>query len=556
MDRNVETPPEAGERRRMQRALRESEARLRTVLTSVPTVLFALDRDGVFTFSEGRALEVLGLRPGEVVGRSVYEIYGAIPQVLDDVRRALDGEDVTSMVEVRGHVFETRYSALRDDEGAVTGAVGAALDVTERRAAEEALQARHRQAARFQAALLELARADEEELDAALRRIVRGDAAVMEAERVSAWFFSPDGEELVCRTLYTRADGFHEGGPTLRAAELPEYFATLRERRVIAAGDAVHDPATHEFAEAYLVPLGIAAMLDVPVWRNGRMVGVVCQGHLGGAREWTLEEQEFATSVADMVSLALESAERKRAEAAARGSEARKAAVVEAALDCIVTMDVTGRIMEFNPSAERVFGCPAAEAVGRMLDDLIIPPRLRRRHRRGVARHLTSGRILGRRIETWAVRADGSEFPVELTITRIPTGGDPLFTGFLRDITGRRRAEEALRSAEREAQRMAERMRAVAGAAAGVIGARSREALRDVLEEACRRVLPFDAFFIMAYDAEADAFVGFGGNDAGVYSPPNVVPAAGTPAERAVRERRSVLALHADDPAHRGAELT
>lgn len=103
---------------------------------------------------------------------------------------------------------------------------------------------------------------------------------------------------------------------------------------------------------------------------------------------------------------------------------------------------------------------------------------------------------------------------------------------------------------------MAERMRAVAAAAAGVIGARSREALRRVLEEACRRVISFDAFFLMGYDAQAHAFFGFGGHDAGLPSPPNVVPAAGTPGARVVRTRQSLLTLRADDPAAQGAQVT
>jgi PAS domain S-box-containing protein len=114
---------------------------------------------------------------------------------------------------------------------------------------------------------------------------------------------------------------------------------------------------------------------------------------------------------------------------------------------------------------------------------------------------------------------------------------------------------EMRREAEARAQRMAGRMRAVAATAAAVIGAPSREALRDVLEEACRSILSCDAFFMMTYDPAAHAFVGVGGYDAGVFSQPATVPAAGTPAERVVRERRSLVTLSADDPAAHGATL-
>ena len=131
-------------------------------------------------------------------------------------------------------------------------------------------------------------------------------------------------------------------------------------------------------------------------------------------------------------------------------SEARKAAILESALDCVVTIDHEGRITEFNPAAERTFGHRRDEVVGKQLADVIIPPSLREKHRRGFARYLATGeaRVLGKRIEMTAVRADGSEFPVELAVTRIPLEGPPSFTGYLRDITERKRAERELRRSE------------------------------------------------------------------------------------------------------------
>jgi len=131
-------------------------------------------------------------------------------------------------------------------------------------------------------------------------------------------------------------------------------------------------------------------------------------------------------------------------------SEARKAAILDSALDCIVTIDHEGRITEFNPAAERTFGYRRDEVVGSHLADVIIPPSLREKHRRGLARYLATGeaRMLGRRIEITAVRSDGSEFPVELAITRIPFDEPPSFTGYLRDITERKQSEQELKRSE------------------------------------------------------------------------------------------------------------
>jgi len=142
--------------------------------------------------------------------------------------------------------------------------------------------------------------------------------------------------------------------------------------------------------------------------------------------------------------------DQKRAEEVLRQSEARKTAILDSALDCIVTIDHRGRITEFNPAAERVFGYRRDEAVGKHLADAIVPPSLREQHRVGFARYLATGEahMLGKRIEMTAVRADGSEFPVELSISRIPVDGPPSFTGYLRDIAERKRADEELRRSE------------------------------------------------------------------------------------------------------------
>jgi len=140
----------------------------------------------------------------------------------------------------------------------------------------------------------------------------------------------------------------------------------------------------------------------------------------------------------------------RRSEAFLAGSEARKAAILDSALDCIVTIDHEGCIVEFNPAAERTFGYRRDQVVGKHLADVIVPSSLRENHRRGLARYLATGepRVLGRRIEIMALRADGSEIPCELAITRIPLDGPPSFTGYLRDITERNQAEENLRRSE------------------------------------------------------------------------------------------------------------
>jgi len=113
--------------------------------------------------------------------------------------------------------------------------------------------------------------------------------------------------------------------------------------------------------------------------------------------------------------------------------------ILDTALDCIITVGSGGHVLEFNPAAERVFGFSRDEAIGKELADLIIPPRMREQHRRGLAHYLKTGEgpVIGKRIEIAGVRKDGSEILVELTITALKIDREPLFTAYLRDITER-----------------------------------------------------------------------------------------------------------------------
>jgi len=123
--------------------------------------------------------------------------------------------------------------------------------------------------------------------------------------------------------------------------------------------------------------------------------------------------------------------------------EGLNSAILDSALDCIITMDARGVVREFNPASVRVFGYTRHQAVGRELAELIIPPALRERHRQGLQRYLETGEgpVLGRRIEIAAVRADQTEILVELAITAFRIGTEPVFTAYLRDITERVRTE-------------------------------------------------------------------------------------------------------------------
>ncbi len=157
-----------------------------------------------------------------------------------------------------------------------------------------------------------------------------------------------------------------------------------------------------------------------------------------------------------LCSISTDISARIAAERALRESEARKAAVLQSALDAVITIDHEGTVVEVNAATERIFSYTAGEMVGRDMAELIVPPSMREAHRHGMRHFLATGQgsALGRRLELPAMRMDGSEFPIELAILPIALEGPPMFTGHIRDITERKEAERALRESRARYERI------------------------------------------------------------------------------------------------------
>src|SRR5207302_4015599 len=145
----------------------------------------------------------------------------------------------------------------------------------------------------------------------------------------------------------------------------------------------------------------------------------------------------------------------RRAQEVLRASEEYERLIVDAAHDAFVAMDEEGVITSWNRQAERTFGWPRDEAIGRSLAGTIVPERHRDAHRHGLKHFLATGEgpVLNRVIEITAVRRDGQEFPVELSISPLSFGGKHVFTSFIRDITQRKRVEGEVEKLNAELER-------------------------------------------------------------------------------------------------------
>jgi PAS domain S-box-containing protein len=184
---------------------------------------------------------------------------------------------------------------------------------------------------------------------------------------------------------------------------------------------------------------GLHAGVAFPIHTSGGVVGVM-EFFADRVRQEDPELVELLSAIGAQVG---EYVDGLRSDAALRASEAHTRAVLESALDCVITIDHRGRVIEFNSAAEQTFGYRAEEVKGREMAELIVPPHLRERHRAALRRYTETeeAHVLGRRLELTGMDADGREFPVELAITRIGNDSPPSFTGYLRDISDRKRAE-------------------------------------------------------------------------------------------------------------------
>ncbi|MGZ4431706.1 MAG: sensor domain-containing protein [Gaiellales bacterium] len=423
--------------------LREAELH-RLVVEHSPDLIGIVDSGGTLVFASPSHEETLGYAPQDLVGRQAIELVHPddLSQAAAAFESGLAGKDASARYRMRhrdGHwvMLEGITAPVQQGQSGVELVLALSRDVTQAAAGERRLQVGYAVAQ----ALAEVGTVTEA-AGRALAAVCEGldwDAGVL-------WRVEQTSFRLVCAEVWHRPDSqvakriasasrwmsFEPGGglpgrvwEARRPLWIPDVAKDHRfPRRVLRGEIAVHSAA------GFPVTLGHDVLGVIELFRPDAL-------------------QPDSATAALMHSIGSQLGqfmERKRAEDELRLSEARKGAVVESALDCIVMIDHHGRIIDFNPAAEATFGYSRAEALGQPMVDLIVPPRLRGDHQAGFERYVGGGapRMIGKRVEMTAIRANGEEFPVELAITRVELPGSPVFTAYLRDVTSVRLAEQQI----------------------------------------------------------------------------------------------------------------
>jgi signal transduction histidine kinase len=354
--------------------------------------------------------------------------------------------------------------------------VVSARDITEQKQAQEALQIRENSRRKQSQTLVKLARSktfQQGNLNAVLKEITETAAQTLLVKRVGVWLYNEERSKIECIELYDATTKEHSFGNSLSQKNYPAYFQALEEERTIAADDARNDIRTQELSESYLSVLGIKSLLDAPIWLEGRLVGVVCHEHIDEGRQWTLEEETFAGSIADFVALAIEASERNIVQEALRQSEAQFRAIFERSSIGIGLIDMKAQIVDTNPVLCEILGYSREELYGKRFTDYIYTQKgdlkLYKQLMSGICTDLKKTLSGGFQpsehqeqfverhrieMERRCLHQNGSLVWTHISVSVIPdSNGEPeFFLAMIEDITERKETELKLRASQEAAE--------------------------------------------------------------------------------------------------------
>ncbi|MBU0913639.1 MAG: PAS domain S-box protein [Gammaproteobacteria bacterium] len=335
--------------------------------------------------------------------------------------------------------------AVFSEQGQLTGFVVICLDISSRKKSEteekDSQLRTQRQRSTLAQLVMDEAVASGDSL-AFANSLVRFTADAVLCNRVSVWMLSEQGDEMFCLALHQSEGEPQPGQLLLRQADYPHYFAAVASRGWICANDAINDPATSEFAEFYLKPLGISSMLDAGIMIAGKVVGVLCLEHRGPRRQWHSDEEAFVSAIAAVMAQTLSVAQRKDAEQISKEYAQHTQTILNNVVDGIITIDENGRIASMNPAAQVLFRCKAEDLLGHYATNLLPP--LYRQHQELQQAYLPTPGVkplLGCNRELEGLRADGSTFSMEMALSVIRRQGRLIYICTVRDISDRKRIE-------------------------------------------------------------------------------------------------------------------
>ncbi|MGG6263844.1 PAS domain S-box protein [Leptolyngbya sp. AN03gr2] len=467
------------EQTRAQKNLAASEKLLRTVVTNTPTILYAIDQNGIYTLSEGKGLETLGWKAGALVGRSVYEFYRDYPQIIRDIDRVLAGEEHRSILEFQGVFYDNRATPIRNSDGEVIGMIGVATDVTAQRQAEIELQETKQDLAiRVELRTVELKAANAKlQKEVAQRRAIeqslRDKQSCLQilnqiSQGVTAGLSVNDLIKLTIdqtaarftnvRVLYGVIDNRHFNAIySAQPADMPamngiieglyltpQYFEIIQRHEPALIEDVLQEPA---FAPMVgdMLRRRTRAIAMVTVQHSADQIGILAL-NAPYPKRWSTCEVETIQELADYLSIVLQKVraqeERYKAEERLKLFES----VVVNGNDGVIITDTNledPKISYVNAAFVRMSGYTAGEVIGKT-PRILQGEKTDRSQLAKVRTAVREGRSA--QVELMNYHKDGSEYWVDLNVVPISDSHGNLthFVALQRDITDRKWSEKAL----------------------------------------------------------------------------------------------------------------
>jgi len=279
------------------------------------------------------------------------------------------------------------------------------------------------------------------DLTRAAEALAKTSATTLNVERVSVWQFDQNYTSISCLRMYKLSSNGFSDCPVLAASVCPEYFEAIRNSRVVVINDTVRSPLTKEFA--YVHQEKISSMVDAPFHVNGRLMGIVCHEQVGPSRIWSIDEQNFAASIADMMSRAYQASEKIKVEKQLKDT----CLAIEASIDGIAVLDRSERYIYVNRAHAKTYGYSSPEELlGQSWRVLYSEEELKRFENLHMPQFRACGSL---RVEATGKRKDGSLFPQMVSLTQVEDGR---FICVCQDITDQKKLQgELLQSHKMEA---------------------------------------------------------------------------------------------------------
>ena len=460
------------ERKGMEDALTHTRQLLESIVEHIPHMVFLKDAKELRFAQFNKAGEqLIGLPREALLGKNDFDLF---PREQAEFFTARDREVLTggALLDIPAEPIQTKDHGLRwlhtkklplyDHTGVPRYLLGISEDITDQKQRQKIEQQRLGQLATQQTVLHKLA--EDPSIHSghpqqAFPVMTEHAAGTFAVERASIWLFDGTQSTLVLQDLFEVTPNRHRQGTLLSINDYPAYLRALEtEPYSLAAHAAQTDPRTSELTPSYLAPLGIVSMLDAPIRRHGRVVGVLCLEHTGPPKTWTSEEEAFAASLAAMATLTLEAADRRQAQESLeqhvreRTGELRRMTahlqtIIEESPLAMIELDQAGRVTTWNAAATALFGWTREEVLGQELP--YVPA-----GQEQASNELWTSVMNGgapRNLELSRQRKDGTMIDVNMwgTLLQGPSGQTTGSIGFFIDVTEHKQLEEQLRQAHK-----------------------------------------------------------------------------------------------------------